>query len=146
METMQFHFKQVHKIAERQEPMDIECMRYANIPREAKTILSKEAKVEMRFIHDLPNETANLYLYAARKDDDICKVTSGTLTSGGQRTSRGFYVDRIVVFQSWLSPVVVVGNNPNGMSRILIKTHGYHRLFALIDGKGTWYVDMAGMC
>lgn len=145
METMQCHFKQVHKITEAQDPMDIECMRYGHIPRDAKTILAKESEVEIRCVHDLPNETAMLYLYAARKDDDICKVAWGQIKSGGQLTERGFYIDSIDLVHKWLSPVRCV-NVLNGIARIKLQTHGYHRLFVRIDGKGTWYVDMAGMC
>lgn len=147
METQQFHFKQVHKITVPNGPIDAMEMTCADIPADAKTIVPKESAVEIRFVHSHPNITVSVYIYAARKNDDICQVAWGTVTTGAQQTDRGIYADRIVLFPSWLSPITIVGNNPNGMARICMRTHGYHRLFVRIDcfKIGVWYVDMAGM-
>jgi hypothetical protein len=145
METKQFHFKQEHKITSPQQALDRECMKYVHIPRDAKSIMPKESEIEIRFIADLPGEPAQIWCYAARKDDDICLFAYGQIKSGQQTTDRGFYADSIELCQSWLSPVVIV-NQVSGMARIRIQTHGYHRIFVRVGGRGTWYVDMAGMC
>ena len=145
MDTQQFEFKQVHKIARANGPLKADALEYSHIPRDARTIYLKENELEIRFVCDHSNIVSPLWVYVARKDGDIIEAAAGFLRSGTRTTKpRGYYVDCIFLVDHWLSPVGVL-NQVDGIARIKIQTHGYHRLFVRLAGHGTWFVDMAGM-
>ena len=126
-------------------------MRYGDIPKDAKTILPKEAALEVRFCCTKKNIWATAYVYMARKDDDITKVAVAGLKSGLQRTNRDgdgcYYVDDIRTYgDRWVRPAKAINPDMNGMSRLVLDTCGYNKFFVRIQYPDDciWYVDTAG--
>jgi len=146
MDSAQFHFKEIHRIKKSQEPLGENERSQIYIPKEAKTAYPGETGIEVRFCSTEKAAVANLYLYGARKDDDIVEVASGFIVTGFQETKRHeqvcYYINNILINDTWLSPI---GITKGSVSRIVFKTHGYHRFFARLKfTTGEWFVDMVG--
>lgn len=147
MEDNQFHWKQIHHIRESQAPLDPSQKTKENIPKEAKTVYPKESAVEIRLL-STERGRAEVYVYAARKDDCIVTVASGFAKTGNQTEIRNgqkcYYADKICVDNFWLTKILS-SKCPDEAARIMFKTHGYHRVFVRLKfDVGQWYVDMVG--
>jgi len=146
MDHTQFHFKQIHHITKSQEPLKPEERTKTYIPRDAKTAYPGEKAIEIRFCSTQIRAEAKVYIYAARKDDDIVKVASGLIGTGSQDTKRNgqrcYYIEKIIIDDNWLSPIRIARS---GVGRIMVRTHGYHRFFTKLKFEsGEWFVDMVG--
>jgi trehalose-6-phosphatase len=147
MEDTQFHWKQIHRITASQEPLGHNEKSSANIPKKAKTVYPKEKAVEIRLSSTVKG-TAEIYIYAARKDDGVVEVASGVVRAGNQTIERDnqlcYCVDFISVKNHWLSKIKIA-SLANSWARIMFATHGYHRVFVRVKfSTGQWYVDMVG--
>ena len=147
MEDTQFHWKQIHRITSSQEPLSPNEKSIANIPIKAKTVYPKEKAVEIRLSATVKG-TAEIYIYAARKDDGIVEVASGLVRTGSQTIERDnqlcYCVDFISVKSHWLSELKTASLK-DGWARIIFATHGYHRVFVRVKfSTGQFYVDMVG--
>ena len=147
MEDTQFHWKQIHRITASQEPLGPAEKSSANIPKRAKTVYPKEKAVEIRLSATVKG-TAEVYFYAARKDDGVVEVASGLVKTGAQTIERDnqlcYCVDFISVKNHWLSKTKIASLK-DGWARIMFATHGYHRIFARVKfNTGQFYVDMVG--
>jgi len=147
MEDTQFHWKQIHRITSSQEPLGPNEKSIANIPKKAKTVYPKEKAVEIR-LSATAKGTAEIYIYAARKDDGVVVVASGVVKTGAQTIERDnqlcYCVDFISVKNHWLSESKAT-TLKDSWARIMFATHGYHRVFVRIKfSTGQWYVDMVG--
>ncbi len=104
--------------------------------------------LEIRLSSNVTGRTGTAYLYAARKDDDICLLGSIAITSGLQiATGEYFYIDTIVLTDRWITEVKLVdGNGNDGMSRIVFDVSGYDDFFIIINytGNTKWKIDLSG--
>jgi len=146
MQESQFHWKRIHTIKESQNKIVMPSIE--DIPKEAKTVYPKELAVEMRFAA-IECKEADIYIYAARKDSDPVLVAEGELFVGNriyidELEKRYYFVDEIRLYNHWLSEIRIA-NVRNGCSRLIMRTHGYNRIFTKLEFEvGTWVVDMVG--
>lgn len=146
VEETQFSWKQVQVISESQEPLFPAERGAEHIPQGAKTVYPKESSIEMRFSCN-NCASAEIWIYAARKDDGVVDVANGIIKTGSQTLVKDreirYCVDDIFLRNNWLSDFLLAQCR-NGWSRVMFRTHGYNRFFVRLKGKGTWYVDMVG--
>jgi len=145
MDSAQLHWKQVERITQGQGSLGPHERDIRYIPNSAKTVYPGEKMIEVRLACTVASK-AQIYVYGARKDDDIVDVANGYVETGEQCTTRykkqWYYVNRILLSSHWLSPVVAVDAS---VSRLMFRTHGYHRFFVRVEfTQGEWFVDMVG--
>ena len=145
MDSAQLHWKQVERVTQSQGPLGPDQRDIRHIPKSAKTVYPGERMIEIRLACTVASK-AQIYVYGARKDDEIVDVANGYVETGEQYTDRDMkrwhYVNRILLSSHWLSPVVAVDA---AVSRLAFRTHGYHRFFVRIEfTQGEWFVDMVG--
>lgn len=148
MEDTQFSWQKIHCIEKSQEPLSPNQRTIQNIPKRAKTVYPKEGAVEIRVCSTVSG-IAEIYIYAARKHDGIVEMASGLIKTGAQTVERDnllcYCVDNMQMENHWLTEPEI-SNVKDGWSRIMFRTHGYHRVFARVKFQsGTWYVDMVGL-
>ena len=123
----------------------------AHIPSDAFQIGEKFNNMEIRITGKFKDRTGNLYLYAARVDDDLCLLGSASITVGAQVSTGGrYYVDTMTQTDRWITEVrfVDVGAN-NGMSRVVFDVSGYDVFFGIIDYTAgapvnDWQIEVSG--
>jgi hypothetical protein len=94
-------------------------------------------------------KTGTMYVYLARKGDDIVHACSVDMTVGTQIATwnDANYVDTMVVTQKWTTDVELTDNvGNNGMATFSIDCLGYDEVAVRINYSGDthWYVDLSG--
>lgn len=149
-ENEQYHWEQIHKITESQEPLPPDKRYCSNIPKNAKSIRPREHNLELRICCTKPHIYGLAHIYAARKDSDITALATASVKSGIQKTTREdaecYYVDTMHAVADWLKEVrAISGYGQGGMARMAFNTCGYKNIFVKIQYEDDciWYVDSA---
>lgn len=120
----------------------------ANVPSHAYPAPPGMNFIELRVRGKTDGDTATVYIYSARRDDDIVLLCTLACTVGSQVATDGsLYVDTMTVTEYWLKDLETADiAGGDRMSRVGFDNLGYKNIFALINpiSAGTWHVDISG--
>ena len=112
-------------------------MKYANVPATAYSPAVGQNIVEISWSMGADAQSCVVHVFAARKNGDIAKVYTATLTAGKQTsTDSRKYVDTIASgTDTWITSCVLVDvAGADRMSRLLFDTCGYTSFFCQYTG------------
>lgn len=112
--------------------------KFANIPSNAYKPTSTQNALEVCFTLGADAQNCVAYLYAARKNGDICLAWTGTITAGTQVSTDGrYYADTVASSTTdlWYPNIREIdGGGNNRVFRIRLDTCGYMYFYCLFTG------------
>lgn len=115
-----------------------DTMQWANLPAYAYKPSANQNALEIAFLMGVDGEACAATVFAARKNGDIVRVWTGTLTCGTMEDTgpTGLYVDTVASStDTWITTIKEVdGGGADRMFRLVFDTCGYYAFFVQFTG------------